>query len=104
VQANLHTPKPPSWDEGFPPEKARRLVARCAWHYTPQHGSWLTMAESALGIVSDQSLDRPIPEQQLRAKEIKAWQAYRNQHCRKAHWQFTTADARMRLRHLYPTF
>ena len=72
---------------------------------TPQkHASWLNMAESELGILFDQCVDRRIPDQQLLAKEIKAWQAYRNQHCRKANWQFTTADARIQLRHLYPTF
>lgn len=104
VQDNLNTHKPASLYEAFPPKKARRLVERFEWHYTPKHGSWLNMAESELSILSDQCLDRRIPDQQLLAKEIKAWQAYRNQHCRKANWQFTTADARIRLRHLYPTF
>jgi len=104
VQDNLNTHKPASLYEVFPPEKARRLVERFEWHYTPKHGSWLNLAESELGILSDQCLDRRISQQQVLAKEIKAWQAYRNQHCRKANWQFTTTDARIRLRHLYPTF
>lgn len=104
VQDNLNTHKPASLYEVFPPDKARWLVERFEWHYTPKHGSWLNMAESELGILSEQCLDRRIPDQQSLAKEINAWQAYRNQHCCKANWQFTTADARIKLRHLYPTF
>lgn len=104
VQDNLNTHKPASLYEAFPPAEARRLAQRFEWHYTPKHGSWLNMAESELGILSDQCLDRRIPDKQTLAKEIRAWQSYRNKHATKANWQFTTADARVKLKHLYPTF
>jgi DDE superfamily endonuclease len=104
VQDNLNTHKPASLYEAFPPAEARRLAQRFDWHYTPKHGSWLNMAESELGILSDQCLDRRIPDKETLAREIRAWQSYRNKHATKANWQFTTADARVKLKHLYPTF
>lgn len=104
VQDNLSTHKPASLYEAFPPEEARRLVERFEWHYTPKHGSWLDMAESELGVLSKQCLDRRIPDKQTLAKEVKAWQIRRNKHHTKADWQFTTANARIKLKHLYPTF
>jgi hypothetical protein len=104
VQDNLNTHKPASLYEAFAPAEARRLVQRFEWHYTPKHGSWLNIAESELGVLSKQCLERRIPDQRTLAQEIKAWQYYRNQHHTKANWQFTTADARVKLKHLYPTF
>jgi DDE superfamily endonuclease len=104
VQDNLNTHKPASLYQAFAPAEARRLVQRFEWHYTPKHGSWLNIAESELGVLSKQCLARRIPDQQTLAQEIKAWQSYRNQHHTKANWQFTTADARVKLKHLYPTF
>ena len=104
VQDNLNTHKPASLYEAFAPAEARRLVQRFEWHYTPKHGSWLDMAESELGVLSKQCLDRRIPDRKSLAKEIRAWQIYRNKHHAKADWQFTTADARLKLKHLYPTF
>ncbi len=102
VQDNLNTHKPASLYEAFPPAEARRLVERFEWHYTPKHGSWLDMAESELGVLSSQCLDRRIPDQQVLKDEVEAWEADRNRKHAKADWQFTTADARVKLKHLYP--
>ena len=102
VQDNLNTHKPASLYEVFPPAEARRLVERFEWHYTPKHGSWLDMAESELGVLSSQCLDRRIPDQQFLKQEVEAWVADRNSKHAKANWQFTTADARVKLKRLYP--
>jgi len=102
VQDNLNTHKPASLYEAFPPAEARRLVERFEWHYTPKHGSWLDMAESELGVLSSQCLDRRIPDQQVLKVEVEAWEADRNRKHASADWQFTTADARVKLRRLYP--
>jgi DDE superfamily endonuclease len=104
VQDNLNTHKPASLYEAFPPAEARRLVERFAWHYSPKHGSWLNMAESELAVLSNQCLDRRIPGLATLIKEIAAWEKDRNKHHAKADWQFTTADARIKLKYLYPTF
>ena len=104
VQDNLNTHKPASLYEAFPAPEARRLVERFEWHYTPKHGSWLDMAESELGVLAQQCLDRRIPDMKTLVTEIKAWQAYRNKHHAKADWQFTTKDARVKLKRLYPVF
>ena len=103
VQDNLGTHKPASLYEAFPPTEARRLVERFEWHYTPKHGSWLNMAESELGVVSRQCLDRRIPDKQTLIDEVAAWQAERNRKHAKADWHFTTANARIKLKRLYPT-
>ena len=102
VQDNLNTHKPASLYEAFPPAEARRLVERFEWHYTPKHGSWLDMAESELGVLSSQCLDRRIHDQQMLKEEVEAWEAERNRKHAKADWQFTTADARVKLKRLYP--
>jgi len=102
VQDNLSTHKPASLYEAFPAPQARRLVERFEWHYTPKHGSWLDMAESELGILSAQCLDRRIPSKQTLIDEVAAWQDGRNRNHAKADWQFTTADARVKLKRLYP--
>jgi uncharacterized small protein (DUF1192 family) len=102
VQDNLNTHKPASLYEAFPPAEARRLVERFEWHYTPKHGSWLDMAESELGVLSSQCLDRRIPDQPVLKEEVEAWEADRNRKHAKADWQFTTADARVKLKRLYP--
>jgi hypothetical protein len=104
VQDNLNTHKRASLYEAFSPAEALRLAERFEWHYTPKHGSWLDMAESELGVLSNQCLDRRIPDKQTLIKEIAAWEKYRNKHHTKADWQFTTADARIKLKHLYPSF
>ena len=102
VQDNLSTHKPASLYEAFPAPEARRLVERFEWHYTPKHGSWLNMAESELGTLSSQCLDRRIPDKETLIGEVAAWENRRNQNHTKADWQFTTADARVKLKRLYP--
>ena len=81
---------------------ARRLVERFEWHYTPKHGSWLDIAEFELSVLSTQCLDRRIPDKQTLTEEVGAWENDRNKHHAKADWQFTTADARIKLKRLYP--
>src|SRR5208282_863994 len=88
--------------EAFPAAEARRLVERIEWRYTPKHGSWLNLAESELGVLSSQCLDRRIPEKQILVEEVAAWVKHRNQHHAKADWRFTTETARIKLKHLYP--
>jgi hypothetical protein len=102
VQDNLSTHKPASLYEAFPAPEARRLVERFEWHYTPKHGSWLNMAESELGTLSSQCLDRRIPDKETLIGEVTAWENSRNKNHTKADWQFTTADARVKLKRLYP--
>jgi hypothetical protein len=103
VQDNLNIHSKASLYEAFPAAEARRLVERFEWHYTPKHGSWLDLAESELGILSSQCLDRRIPDKQTLIDEIAAWQHDRNSRHTKANWHFTTANARIKLRHLYPS-
>ena len=88
---------------GFPAGRSRRLVERFEWHYTPKHGSWLNLAESELGILSAQCLDRRIPDKQTLIDEIVAWQHDRNTHHTKSDWHLTTKDARVKLKYLYPS-
>jgi hypothetical protein len=102
VQDNLNTHSKASLYEAFPAAEARRLVERFEWHYTPKHGSWLDLAESELGVLSSQCLDRRIPDKQTLVDEIAAWQDDRNANNTKAVWQFKTPDARIKLKHLYP--
>jgi hypothetical protein len=102
VQDNLSTHKPASLYEAFPAPEARRLVERFEWHYTPKHGSWLNMAESELGTLASQCLDRRIPDKETLIGEVAAWENRRNNNHTKADWQFTTADARVKLKRLYP--
>ncbi len=104
VQDNLSTHTPGSLYAAFPAAEARRLVERFEWHYTPKHGSWLDMAESELGVLSSQCLDRRIPDKHSLISEVAAWQDHRNKHHAKADWHFKTADARVKLKKLYPSF
>ena len=104
IQDNLNTHKPASLYEAFPAPEARRLVERFEWHYTPKHGSWLDLAESELSVLSGQCLDRRIADKQTLTEEVAAWEASRNKNHTKADWQFTTANARVKLKRLYPHF
>jgi hypothetical protein len=103
VTDNLSTHCNGSLYEAFPPEEARRLADRIEWHYTPKHGSWLNMAEIELSVLARQCLDRRIPDRETLAREVAAWEAERNAAAVTADWQFTTADARVKLKKLYPT-
>lgn len=102
VQDNLSTHKPASLYEAFPPAEARRLVERFEWHYTPRHGSWLDMAEAELSVLSVQCLDRRIPDKPTLIEEVAAWEDARNNKYTKTDWQFTSVDARIKLKRLYP--
>ena len=102
VQDNLNIHSKASLYEAFPAAEARRLVERFEWHYTPKHGSWLDLAESELGVLSAQCLDRRIPDKHTLIDEIAAWQHDRNINNTKSDWHFTTKDARIKLKHLYP--
>ena len=104
VQDNLNTHAPASLYAAFPAPEARRLVNRFEWHYTPKHGSWLDMAESELAVLTTQCLSRRIPDKLTLEKEVAAWESHRNKRHAKADWQFTTENARVKLRRLYPQF
>ena len=103
VQDNLATHTTASLYAAFTPAEARRLAERFEWHYTPKHGSWLNMAESELGVLASQCLDRRIEDKDSLVQEVASWQAHRNKHHAKAKWQFTNDKARIKLRHLYPS-
>jgi hypothetical protein len=100
VQDNLNIHSKASLYEAFPAAEARRLVERFEWHYTPKHGSWLDLAESELGVLAAQCLDRRIPDKQTLIDEIAAWERERNTRNTKSDWHFTTKDARTKLKYL----
>ena len=102
VQDNLNTHTPASLYRAFPPAQARRIADRFEWHYTPKHGSWLNMAEAELSVLARQCLDRRIPDTATLDEQVSAWLQQRNKHHAKADWRFTTEDARIRLKNLYP--
>jgi len=103
VLDNLPTHTPAALYEAFEPAEARRLVEKIEWHYTPKHGSWLNVAEMELSVLARQCLDRRIPDLEALRREVAAWVATRNRAVAKVHWQFTTADARVKLKKLYPS-
>ena len=103
VMDNLNTHHPSSLYEAFEPGEARRIAERLEIHYTPKHGSWLNMAESELAVLASQCLDRRIPSQDILKRETGAWQGQRNLTALRADWRFTTQDARIKLKSLYPS-
>jgi hypothetical protein len=102
VMDNLNTHSVTSLYEAFNPVEARRLAERLEIHYTPKHGSWLNMAEIELSVLKGQCLDRRIPDMATMQTELAAWQNDRNNCSKTISWQFTTADARVKLKRLYP--
>lgn len=102
VMDNLNTHTLGSLYEAFPPAEARRLAEKLEIHYTPKHGSWLNMAEIELSILRRQCLDRRIPDEPQLVAEVGAWAKRCNEQGGAVNWQFTTPDARLRLKHLYP--
>lgn len=102
VMDNLNTHSPTSFYETFPPEEARRLVERFEFHYTPKHGSWLNMAEIEFSALARQCLKQRIPNTECLNREVHAWAKYRNQKSTSINWRFTTEDARIKLKRLYP--
>lgn len=103
VMDNLNTHSLGSLYEAFAPAEAQRIARRLDIHHTPKHGSWLNMAEIELGILSRQCLDRRIPDSPTLHRLVMVWETKRNQRQVKADWQFTTADARVKLKRLYPS-
>jgi hypothetical protein len=103
VMDQLNTHSIGSLYETFPAEEARRIAEKLEIHYTPKHGSWLNMAEIELSVLGRQCLDERMEDKPTLVQEVAAWEAKRNQkHCR-VDWQFTAADARIRLKRLYPS-
>jgi hypothetical protein len=102
VTDNLNTHSPACLYERFEPAEARRLAQRFEWHYTPEHGSWLNMAEIELSVLSRQCLARRIPNKKTLASEVFAWENLRNNVKVQIDWQFKTEDARIKLKRLYP--
>jgi len=99
---NLNTHTPAAFYLAFDPEEARRLVNRFEFHFTPKHGSWLNMAEIELSALSRQCLNRRIPDELTLHQEVQAWVTDRNSKVVKVDWRFSTADARIKLKRLYP--
>ena len=103
VQDNLNTHSPASLYAAFAPAEAKRLADRFEFHYTPKHGSWLNMAQIEFSILGRQCLARRIGSLNTLRRETRAWTATRNQAGRKVNWRFTTEDARIKLKKLYPS-
>ncbi len=104
VMDQLNTHSPASLYEAFPPAEAKRLADKLEIHYTPKHGSWLDMAEIELSILQRQCLERRLADRATVEQEVAAWVAARNAAGQRIDWRFTTADARIKLKHLYPAF
>ena len=103
VTDNLNTHKAGALYEVFCAEEAHRLLNRFEWHYTPIHGSWLDMAEIEIGVMCRMALGVPLADMGSFEKQVKVWTQQRNSKCAKVNWQFTTKDARIKLKRLYPT-
>lgn len=103
VLDNLNIHSPASLYVAFPPKEAKRLADKLEIHYTPKHGSWLDMAEIELAVLSGQCLNRRIPDIDMLTTEVAAWAAARNETATSVNWRFTAEDARIKLKHLYPS-
>jgi hypothetical protein len=104
VMDQLNTHSPASLYEAFPPAEAKRLADKLEIHYTPKHGSWLNMAEIELSALQRQCLARRLGDRATLEREVAAWVAARNEAVTTIDWRFTTADARIKLKRLYPAF
>jgi hypothetical protein len=102
VQLNTHSPA--SLYAAFPPAEAKRLADNLEIHHTPKHGSWLNRAELELSVLERPCLRQRLPDRDAMAREVTAWTSRRNAHPKRIDWHFTTADARINLRRLYPAF
>jgi len=102
VTDNLNTHTPACLYERFDPAQARRIASKLEWHYTPEHGSWLNIAEIELSVLACQCLDRRIADKATLVQETAAWEVHRNAAHFTVDWQFTAADARIKLKRLYP--
>jgi hypothetical protein len=103
VMDNFNTHTPAALSEAFEPAEARRLLARLEIHHTPKHGSWLNLAETDLSVLVTQCLDRRLPDQEPLTREVAAWERQRHTAECRIDWQFTTQDARFKLKRLYPS-
>ena len=103
VMDNLNTHKLSSLYEAFDPAQARRIAERLEIHFTPKHGSWLNIAEIEIGVMARQCLDRRLGNQPILRSEIDAWRKQRNEEAICVNWRFTTDDARIKLKSLYPS-
>ena len=104
VMDNLNTHGIASLYEAFDPATARALASRLEIHHTPKHGSWLNMAETELSVLARQCLDQRLDSKQKMEQEVTAWEKERNRNATKINWRFTTADARIKLKRLYPSY
>ena len=102
VLDNLNTHTPAAFYETFPPEQARQLTKKLEFHYTPEHSSWLNMAEVEISVLTEQCLDRRLGNQETVEKEVAAWEAERNSSKATIDWRFTIPNARDKLNRLYP--
>ena len=100
---NLNTHKFGSLYKAFETDEADRIAEKLEFHYTPKHGSWLNMAEIEFSVLRRQCLSRRIPDQETLKREVQAWQDRRNQQRATVNWRFTTQDARIKLKRLYPS-
>ena len=103
VQDNLNTHVKASLYKAFTPAEARRILDKLEFYYTPKHGSWLNMAEIELSVLNRQCLNRRIPNKDILIEEVAAWEQRRNQNSSPVDWRFTTEDARIKLKRLYPS-
>jgi hypothetical protein len=104
VMDNLNTHNIGSLYLAFPPEEARQLRDKLEIHYTPKHGSWLNMAEIEINVLVNHGLSRRVPTMDRMKKEVAAWNKARNLSAKKINWRFSTEDARIKLKRLYPSF
>jgi hypothetical protein len=102
VLDNLNTHSPAAFYEAFPPDQARRLTKKLEFHYTPEHSSWLNMAEVEISVLTEQCLDRRLGSLVIVVKEVGAWEAERNAARATIDWRFTIPNARDKLKKLYP--
>lgn len=103
VLDNLNTHGPASLYEAFDSAQAKRLTDKIEWHYTPKHGSWLNMAEIELSVLARQCLSERMGSKGYLQEQVAAWQQRRNVQSVRIDWRFTTEDARIKLKRLYPT-
>ena len=103
IQDNLNTHNPAFLYEVFEPAEAKRILDKLEFHYTPKHGSWLNMAEIEFSVLLRQCLDRRISDEETLIQEIRSWEERRNEVQATVDWQFTTKDARTKLKKLYPS-
>ena len=104
VLDNLNTHTPASLYERYPPQKARHLVRKLEFHYTPKHSSWLNMAEVEISVLTGQCLDRRIDSRETLESEVTAWETARNKRKASIDWRFTIPNARDKLKKLYPVY